>query len=262
MKYRNILFVGLFLIFGVSLFGQNDKKYIREGNKEFANENFEKSELSYRKAVELAKAPFKASFNVGDALYKQEKYDEAAKQFEHLSESDIEKAAKGAMYHNLGNSMLQSNKLEESIEAYKDALRNNPNDLETKYNLAFAQDKLKEQQQEQQQQNKDNKDQDKKRQKDKDKDQENKDNQDQQNKDQENKDNKEIKTSRIRIKTRIRTIRINSNNNSSQIKFLKKMPLGYCRLFKTRKRRFRIKLRRQKLLKQKLKQQPTGSLKF
>ena len=189
MKYRNILFVGLFLIFGVSLFGQNDKKYIREGNKEFANENFEKSELSYRKAVELAKAPFKASFNVGDALYKQEKYDEAAKQFEHLSESDIDKAAKGAMYHNLGNSMLQSNKLEESIEAYKDALRNNPNDLETKYNLAFAQDKLKEQQQEQQQQNKDNKDQDK----DKDKDQENKDNQDQQNKDQENKDNKDNK---------------------------------------------------------------------
>ena len=187
MKYRNILFVGLLLFFGVSLFGQNDKKYIREGNKEFANENFEKSELSYRKAVELAKAPFKASFNVGDALYKQEKYDEAAKQFEHLSESDIEKAAKGAMYHNLGNSMLQSNKLEESIEAYKDALRNNPNDLETKYNLAFAQDKLKEQQQEQQQQNKDNKDQDK----DKDKDQEKKDNQDQQNKDQENKDNKD-----------------------------------------------------------------------
>lgn len=185
MKYRNILLVGLLLIFGGSLFGQNDKKYIREGNKEFANENFEKSELSYRKAVELAKAPFKASFNVGDALYKQEKYEEAAKQFEQLSESDIEKTAKGAMYHNLGNSMLQSNKLEESIEAYKDALRNNPNDLETKYNLAFAQDKLKEQQQQQQQQNKDNQDQDKN------KDQENKDNQDQQNKDQENKDNKD-----------------------------------------------------------------------
>lgn len=185
MKYRNILLVGLLLIFGGSLFGQNDKKYIREGNKEFANENFEKSELSYRKAVELAKAPFKASFNVGDALYKQEKYEEAAKQFEQLSESDIEKSAKGAMYHNLGNSMLQSNKLEESIEAYKDALRNNPNDLETKYNLAFAQDKLKEQQQQQQQQNKDNQDQDKN------KDQENKDNQDQQNKDQENKDNKD-----------------------------------------------------------------------
>lgn len=184
MKYRNILLVGLLLIFGGNLFGQNDKKYIREGNKEFANENFEKSELSYRKAVELAKAPFKASFNVGDALYKQEKYEEAAKQFEQLSESEIDKAAKGYMYHNLGNSMLQSSKLEESIEAYKDALRNNPNDLETKYNLAFAQDKLKEQQQ-QEQQNKDNKDQDQN------KDQENKDNQDQQNKDQENKENKD-----------------------------------------------------------------------
>ncbi len=182
MKQRNLLIIGLLIFINVGLYGQNDKKYIRAGNKEFAKENFEKSELSYRKALEVTKAPYKASFNVGDALYKQEKYDEAAKQFEQLSEDEIDKIGKGYMYHNLGNSMLQSSKLEESIEAYKDALRNNPDDLETKYNLAFAQDKLKQQEQEQQQ-NQDNKDQDK----------DSKDNKDQQNKDQQDQNKKDQK---------------------------------------------------------------------
>lgn len=186
MKQRNLLIIGLLIFINVGLYGQNDKRYIREGNKEFARENFEKSELSYRKALEVTKAPYNASFNIGDALYKQEKYDEAAKQFEQLSEDEIDKIGKGYMYHNLGNSMLQSSKLEESIEAYKDALRNNPDDLETKYNLAFAQDKLKQQQQDQQQ-NKDNQDQDK----DKDKDKDNKDNKDQQNKDQQDQNKKD-----------------------------------------------------------------------
>lgn len=184
MKASYLLLTGLLFFIGLSLYGQKDKKYIREGNREFANENFDKSELSYRKALEITKSPHKASFNVGDALYKQEKYNDAAKQFQQLTDSEIDKNDKSSMYHNLGNSLLQSSKLEESIEAYKDALRNNPDDLETKYNLAFAQDKLKQEQQ-QQQQDKDNKDQDQN------KDKENKDNKDQQNKDQEDQNKKD-----------------------------------------------------------------------
>ena len=186
MKASYLLLTGLLFFIGLSLYGQKDKKYIREGNREFANEDFDKSELSYRKALEITKSPHKASFNVGDALYKQEKYDDAAKQFQQLTDSEIDKNGKSSMYHNLGNSLLQSSKLEESIEAYKDALRNNPDDLETKYNLAFAQDKLKQEQQ-QQQQDKDNKDQDQN------KDQENKDNKDKQNKDQEDQNKKDQK---------------------------------------------------------------------
>ncbi len=170
------------------VYAQQDRKLIREGNREFEKEKYDDSEILYRKAQEDTKLPFVTSFNIGDALYKQEKYEEAASQFQKLSEKESEKLARSGSFHNLGNSYLQASKLEESIEAYKNALRNNPNDLETKYNLAFAQDKLEEQQQEQQQDKDQNQDKDQDQDKqDKNKDQENKDNkQDQQDQDQQN----------------------------------------------------------------------------
>jgi len=189
MKFYNHLFLVLCLIMSGSIYAQQDRKLIREGNREFEKEKYGDSEILYRKAMEDTKLPYVTSFNIGDALYKQEKYEEAAKKFQELSEQGYEKLDKSGSFHNLGNSFLQANKLKESIEAYKSALRQNPDDLETKYNLAFAQDKLKEQQeqQEQQEQNKDkNKDQDQDNQ-DKKQDQENQDdNQDQKDKDQEN----------------------------------------------------------------------------
>jgi tetratricopeptide (TPR) repeat protein len=174
MKLYLSLFIVMSMFLTREIYAQQDRRLIREGNREFEKEKYEDSEILYRKAMEDTKLPYVTSFNIGDALYKQEKYEEAAKKFKELSEQESEKLAKAGSFHNLGNSFLQANKLEESIEAYKSALRKNPNDLETKYNLAFAQDKLKEQQ-EQQEQNKDqNQDQDKQ----------------DQNKDQENQDNK------------------------------------------------------------------------
>ena len=174
------------LLLSENIGAQQDRKLIREGNREFEKEKYDDSEILYRKAQEDTKLPFVTSFNIGDALYKQEKYEEAASQFQKLSEQESEKLSGAGSFHNLGNSYLQASKLEESIEAYKNALRRNPNDLETKYNLAFAQDKLKEQQQEQQQDKDQDKDQDQDKQ-DKNQDQENQDDkQDQQDKDKQN----------------------------------------------------------------------------
>ncbi len=76
-----------------------------------------------------------------------------------LRYTEKDKLELAKVYHNLGNSFLELDSLEESIEAYKNALRNNPKDMETKYNLAYAQQKLKEQQQNQC--NKQNQDQEK-----------------------------------------------------------------------------------------------------
>jgi alpha-galactosidase/6-phospho-beta-glucosidase family protein len=93
--------------------------------------------------------------------------------------------------YNLGNSLLMANKLQESIEAYKNSLKLKPENLEAKYNLAYAQDQLRKQQeqqkqqQQQQQQNKDNKNQNKDQEK---KEEENK-KQDQKQQDQEKQDN-------------------------------------------------------------------------
>ena len=151
MKILNILSIVILVLFSELLFAQKERKHIREGNDLFENDSFEDSEVEYRKALEVTPNSFNASFNLGDALFRQEKYEESTKQFISIAEIAENKEDKAKAYHNLGNSLLSEQKLEESIEAYKNALRNNPNDTATKYNLAWAQDKLKNQEQQQQQ---------------------------------------------------------------------------------------------------------------
>ncbi len=169
--------VSLLLVSTATIFAQSDKKYIRQGNKEFSKGNFPESEVEYRRAIDKNTESPDALFNIGDALYKQEKYEDAGKQFSDNVNRNEEREKKSAGMYNLGNSLLMADKIKESIEAYKNSLRLNPDNPEAKYNLAYAQDLLKQQQQ--QQQNKDN--------------QENKDNKEDQNKDQQNKENDQQK---------------------------------------------------------------------
>jgi len=193
----------LLLVATVSAFGQKERRFIRQGNRQYekavANSDstrvdsvgFSKAEIDYRKALEKKPGDFKSQFNIGNSLFKQNKMAESSSQFEQVLESGTTKEDKGKTWFNYGNSLLAQQKLDESIDAYKNALRNNPADVEAKYNLEFAR-KMKQQQQQQQQQQQ-NKDQDQDKNKDKDKDKQdqnkdqNKDKQDQ-NKDQQNKD--------------------------------------------------------------------------
>jgi len=189
---KQFIIIIFILLQGTLLFAQKEKKYIHKGNQLYQEKKYAEAEASYRESVDKSKASVEGNFNLGDALYKQKKFDNAAQKFTDIASSSENKAVKAKAYHNLGNSLLESKKLEESIEAYKKSLINNPKDDETRYNLAYAQEKLKQQQQ---QQNKDkNKDKNKKDQDKKDRDKkdqnkdQNKDNKDQQNKDQQNKD--------------------------------------------------------------------------
>jgi Ca-activated chloride channel family protein len=131
---------------------QTDKKYIRKGNREYEKSKFPESEISYRKAIDNNKQYPDAGFNVGDALYKQNKFEEAAKQFTDNVNQNEDKLRKSSGYYNLGNSLLKANKFPESIDAYKSSLKLNPNNREAKYNLSYAQDLLKKQQEQQKQQ--------------------------------------------------------------------------------------------------------------
>ena len=161
-------------------FAQTEKKSIRQGNRAFNKEDYTNSEISYRKALEKNPSSFKANFNLADALYKQDKQEETIKLLDGLSSSNANDAQKSNVYYNMGNSYQKQQKLKESIEAYKKSLRLNPNDKESKYNLAEAQRKLKQQQQ-QDKDNKNNKD--NKDNKDKKDNKDNKDNKDQKDKD-------------------------------------------------------------------------------
>jgi Ca-activated chloride channel homolog len=159
---NNLLIFG-FLIFSVALNAQSDKKFIRQGNREYEKDKFSESEVLYRKAIDKKKESPDAVFNVGDALYKQSKYEDAGKQFIENTNLNDDKNKKSSGFFNLGNSLLMANKVQESIEAYKGSLKLRPDNNEAKYNLAYAQDLLKQQQeqQQQQQQDKDKQDQNK-----------------------------------------------------------------------------------------------------
>lgn len=168
---------------------QQDKKSIREGNEYYRQQQYDEAAAAYQRSLGNSGAKGLESvvgnFNLGAAWYKQKKMEDAVQQFTDIAESASDKSLKAKAYHNLGNALLESQKLEESIEAYKQSLLNNPKDDETRYNLAYAQEKLKQQQQNNQDQN--NKDQDQQNKDEENKDQDNQ-GQDQQNKDDKNKD--------------------------------------------------------------------------
>ena len=158
------------------------RKEIVEGNTEYAGGRYRNAEAAYKKSVEKAPQQFIGSYNLGNALYRQNKFDEASQQYLNASANNNVNELQSKSMYNMGNSLLKSEKYAESIEAYKKALRLNPKDEDARYNLSYAQKKLQQQQQ-QQDQNKDNKDnKDKKDQQKKDQQQDKK---DQQKKDQE-----------------------------------------------------------------------------
>lgn len=152
---RYIALLTLFIIISVPVFAQKEFKHARKGNRLYKGTQFEEAELDYRRSIEENSEYIDASFNLGDALYKQEKFEEATKNFSSLAKTEIEPQKIADTYFNLGNAFLKSNKLKESIEAYKESLRAFPGSAEAKYNLAYAQDLLKKQEQENQDKNQD-----------------------------------------------------------------------------------------------------------
>jgi Ca-activated chloride channel family protein len=184
---KKLLIIILFLIPCLHLFAQQEKSLIKKGNDLYQQKKYKEAETDYRKALDKKNQNLEGNFNLGDALYKQKQFDKAGEQFNKIAATpNGNKTVAAGAYHNLGNTLLENKKLEESIEAYKKSLINNPKDEETRYNLAYAQEKLKQQQQ-QDKNNKNNKNQDKNKKDKKNKDKDNKDKKDQDKKDQDKK---------------------------------------------------------------------------
>ncbi len=190
MKRLYLTFLILAVI--ISAYGQNERKVIRDGIRAYDEGVFDEAEVQFRKAESINQESFEAEFNTGAALYEQKKYEETVKQYKRMLEKSDQSEFTAQIWHNIGNSLLEAQQYGPSIEAYKNSLRNNPNDEDSRYNLAYAKQKLQEQQQQQNQdkqdqQNQDKQDQQKQDQQKQDKqdkqDQQNQDKQDQQNQD-------------------------------------------------------------------------------
>jgi Ca-activated chloride channel family protein len=172
-RSKKVAAVGVMLLVAVGMQAQSDRQMIRQGNKLYRKGNVAEAEVSYRKAVERNERNAQANYNLGNALMGQRKDSLAITQLEKAAKLETNPLRRAQAYHNMGVICQQHRMFGEAIEAYKEALRNNPTDNETRYNLALCKRQQQEQQQDQNQQNKDNKD--------------NKDKQDQQKQDQQQK---------------------------------------------------------------------------
>lgn len=166
--------------------GAQVTRQIQSGNSLYGQQKYKEAAQAYAKA--LAKDPNNTPglFNLGNSLYQQKQYDSSRKVMERTVTVAKNKMNKAAANYNIGNTYMSEQKWEEAIDAYKKALRANPQDVDAKYNLSYAEQMLKKQQQ----QNKDDKKKDDKKDDKKDKDKKDKDDK-KDDKQDENKDNQD-----------------------------------------------------------------------
>lgn len=164
---KTIIWIFAFIFCSMGAYAQKaERKNVRDGNKLYNSEKYTEAEIAYRKSLEVNPRSIEGTYNLGDALYKQQKYPEAAEQYQLIAgqsekllldnPNNAERLAH--VYHNLGNIGMQNKEYAKSVEAYKQSLRLNPKDDETRYNLALAQKLLEDQQNEDQNQDDQDKD--------------------------------------------------------------------------------------------------------
>ena len=162
--------------------------YVFEGNTLSNESDFVSAEMAYRKAISEQPTSVAGMYNLANSYYKKGNYEEALFRHEQAAKTATSKTEKHKAFHNIGNILMQNKKCKEAVEAYKDALRNNPSDDETRYNLGVAKECAKQKEEENQEDNKEDK---------KDKNEEEKDEKDkkdnQENKDKEGEDKEDKK---------------------------------------------------------------------
>ena len=137
------------------LSAQSDRSEVRAGNRDFKKGMYREAEIDYKRALIADSASVTAKYNLGNALYKAESYNEAELYFKDLGDTlkNLSSSKASDYFHNSGNLALKQKKYQEAVEAFKESLRLEPDNFETKSNLAYAQKMLKDQQQNQQSQN-------------------------------------------------------------------------------------------------------------
>jgi tetratricopeptide (TPR) repeat protein len=187
-------FLLLIVLLPQGLSGQSLRGSVNDGVDFYKQKKYADAEIKFKKGLDAEPNSFEANFNLGDAYYKQNRYEQALNAYNTALSEAKTNEQKAGVYHNMGNTFLKSQKLQESINAYKNALKLNPHDQETKYNLSYALSQLKNQQNQnnQNQNNQDQKDQ-------QDKNQNQNQNQNQQN---QNKPNQNKETAQDNLKQR------------------------------------------------------------
>lgn len=148
MLQKKYIGIVLLLLVAVSASAQKaERDYIRKGNRFFKDSVYVDAEVNYRKALEVNPKSTVSMFNLGNTLTQQNKLQEAMEQYVGATKIEKDKSNLAQIYHNMGVIFHSQKDYAKAVEAYKESLRNNPKDDETRYNLALAQKQLQDQQQ-------------------------------------------------------------------------------------------------------------------
>ncbi|NNK82677.1 MAG: tetratricopeptide repeat protein [Flavobacteriaceae bacterium] len=202
---------------------ERSNDYIYEANK-IVNEDFITAEMEYRKAVSVKPDNAIGNYNLGNAYFKSGLLDEALLRHIEAAEHASTKEERYKAFHNVGNVLMQQNQCKKAVEAYKNALRNNPSDDETRYNLALAKECADKQgesddgekDQKEDQKNEENKDQENKDDKNKDQNDQDQENNDEGDKDEDKKDGDDKKDDKGNPKDQDKNKKGNSNDKKNQ----------------------------------------------
>ena len=149
-------FILLLFIAGVVSAQKAERDFIRKGNRLYRDSIYVDAEVNYRKALEINPKSTISMFNLGNTLLSQNKLQEAMEQFANAAKIEKDKEKLAQIFHNMGAIFQSQKDYAKAVDVYKESLRNNPKDDETRYNLALAQKMLKDQQQNQQDKKNDN----------------------------------------------------------------------------------------------------------
>ena len=140
MKFEmaRYILMSLFLALTLMANAQTDRQLIREGNRLFYKQQYDKAEVMYRKAVAKNPSNPQAVYNLGCALMMQSKDSAAVVQYEQDAKLEKNKLRLACVYHNIGVVCQNHKMYGDAIRAYEQSLRNNPYDNETRYNLALC----------------------------------------------------------------------------------------------------------------------------
>ena len=161
MRELRYIYLLLLVFVPVAVFSQSDRQHIRNGNKAYRNNTFSKAETEYRKSIAKNSDNAIAQYNLGCAMMQQGNDSVAIAQFEKAAKMEKNSLNRAMAYHNMGYVLQKRQNYSDAIKAYQNALRNNPDDADSRYNLVMCQKLLKKQQQQKQQQQQQKKQQDK-----------------------------------------------------------------------------------------------------
>lgn len=133
-----ILLFGFCLLQSVVIYSQTQNSLIRRGNQLYKKGDFDKSLVEYEQAIKLDPQNASASYNFGNALFRKQKWEDAEKNFDNVIAGSKDNSLRQTAFYNKGVSLSKQKKIEESIEAYKNALRLNSNDEDARVNLQKA----------------------------------------------------------------------------------------------------------------------------